>query len=167
MLIIVEGIDRVGKTTLINLIHKKINFPIYRHIGERDFNKIDNEVETDKFMQILEICKLSESNIIFDRFHWSDFVYGCLQRNYDEVNAVINKSVVEDFLQELHAVIILVKPTDIVSSSKQHGIDLTKHEQLFEHVFDNSSLNKFACTYENLDDAVNWVCSELQKRIDC
>lgn len=167
MLIIVEGIDRVGKTTLINLIHKKINFPIYRHIGKRDFNKIDNEIETDKFMQILEICKLSESNIIFDRFHWSDFVYGCLQRNYNEANAIINKSIVEDFLQELHAVIILVKPIDIVSSSKQHGIDLTKHEQLFENVFDNSSLNKFACTYENLEDAVNWVCSELQKRIDC
>lgn len=166
MLIIVEGIDRVGKTTLINLIHKKINFPIYRHVGRRDFSKIDNDVETDKFMQILEICKLSDSNIIFDRFHWSDFVYGCLQRNYNEVNAVINKSAVEDFLQKLHAVIILVKPTDIASSSKQHGVDLTKHEQLFEYVFDISNLNKFVCTYENLEDAVNWVCSELQKTID-
>ena len=52
MLIIVEGIDRVGKTTLINKLHEKYNIPVFDDKYLK-FNAIVNknefiQIETDK-----------------------------------------------------------------------------------------------------------------------
>ena len=48
-------------------------------------------------------------------------------------------------------------PTDIESSSKQHGKDLSKHAKIFEAVFDDSKIKKFKCDYNTLSDAVRWA----------
>lgn len=166
MLIIIEGIDRVGKTTLANMLHKKINFPIYKHIGKRNLDAIDNEHETDEYLQMLEICRLSDSNIIFDRLHWTDFVYGSLQRHYDFTAALSNKDNVERLLLEQNAAIIFVKSVSVKDSSYRHGKDLSRHEKLFEFLYNESNLDKFQCDYKSLDKAVNWVFDKMQKRVD-
>lgn len=150
MIIIVEGVDRVGKTTLIKRLQKATNFPVYNHAGERDFNLIKNDVETDMYLQILEVCKLSQADLIFDRFCWSDFVYGCIERHYDFTKALCNKDAVEKVLRELQAVVIFVKPTNIVKSSTQHGRDLQRHEQLFEFLYKETCLEKIECTYDTM-----------------
>ena len=87
MLIIVEGIDRVGKTTLCNMLKDKLGFKIYKHKNNNfNYSKMDNDNETDKMLQLLDLYEQigSDVNIVFDRFHWSDFVYGKIERNYNE-----------------------------------------------------------------------------------
>ena len=166
MIIIVEGIDRIGKTTLCNKLHDKFKIPIYRHVGERNFKLIDNDVETDKFFQVMEICKLSNSFIIFDRFHFSDYIYGIIERNYNVEKANKNFNEIEEFAEKnlKDLILLLVLPTDLERSSKEHGSDLTKHNDLFYKKFKESKIkNKFRCTYNTLDEAVAYVSSVISK----
>lgn len=159
MIIIVEGIDRVGKSTLVDRIHHDINFPIYSHvsIGSRNFDAIKNVEETDKFLQVMEICKLSNANIIFDRFYMSDFVYGCIQRHYDFTEALKNKDEIEMRLKKLDALLILVSPTNVKESSLQHGCDLSRHKRLFDFLYKETKLLKMEVTYNSLYEAEKWV----------
>lgn len=163
MIIIVEGIDRVGKTTLVNRIQKATGFTVYHDNNVFGVNKMDNENETDKMLKMLEVYKVGKPGIIFDRFHWTDFVYGCLQRNYSFTRALENKDLIETELRVLKAVIVLVKPTDIEESSLQHGSDLSRHEQLFELLFSESRLDKLSCTYDTIYDAQKWVRDSVDR----
>ena len=52
MIIIVEGIDRVGKTTLCEKLNKELKIPIYKHKNNQFYyNLMDNKNETDKMLQ--------------------------------------------------------------------------------------------------------------------
>lgn len=157
MLIIVEGIDRVGKSTLVNKIQEATGFVTYHDDSGFCLDKMDNDNETDKMLKMLQIYNLRKPGIIFDRFHWTDFVYGCLQRNYPFERALENKDRIEEKLIALDAVIVLVKPTDIEESSQQHGRDLSRHEQLFEFLFRESKLKKRDCVYDTIDYTSKWV----------
>lgn len=164
MIIIVEGIDRVGKTTLVNKLHEMTGFPVYKNNTDFKLENMDNENETDKMIKMLQICELSKANIIFDRFHWTDMVYGVVQRGYDYDIAIKNKIIIEDMLARMGALIVLVKPTDVLKSSEQHGSSLLKHDYLFDTLFDQSAMLKCACTFKTLDYAATWIKSMLQVR---
>lgn len=161
MIVIVEGIDRVGKTTLVNRIKKATGFAVYHNNTDFRLDRMDNDNETDKMLKMLQVYDIGKPGIIFDRFHWTDFVYGCLQRDYSFTKALENKDKIEAVLRMQKAVIVLVKPTDIGESSLQHGRDLLRHERLFEFLFDESKLNKISCTYNTIGDAQKWVHDEM------
>lgn len=155
-MIIVEGIDRVGKTTLVNLLKEKTGLPVLDDLylyETKDMRK-DKRVNVEKIKTIVNFARDVSDKFIVDRLHWSEMIYGYCDRGYDNVVPVLD---VEDELVKVGAKIILVVPTDIESSSKQHGKDLSKHAELFEAVFDDSKMKKFKCDYNTLSDAVRWV----------
>lgn len=164
MVIIVEGIDRVGKTTLVNMLHNVTGFPVYKNNTSFRLEDMDNENETDKMIKMLQVCQLTNANIIFDRFHWTDLVYGVVQRGYDYDIATKNKILIEDMLEKMGALIILVKPTDVYASSEQHGGNLFYHDGLFNTLYDQSHMLKYSCRFPTLDSAKQWVVSMLQIR---
>jgi hypothetical protein len=152
MIIIVEGIDRVGKTTLCEKLRKSLGFKIYkREPSDFEFSKMDNMNETDKILQILKICELSECNIIFDRLHLTDYVYGIIERSYDVEKASKNIEWIENKLLTLDTELIIIEPTDIVRSSKEHGKDLSQYAKLFDICFEESNLNKIKCNYNSIN----------------
>lgn len=161
MIVIVEGIDRVGKTTLVDRLKRETGFAIYHDGMNFPVEKRDNDNETDKMYKMLQVYKAGKPDIIFDRFHWTDFVYGCLQRDYSFAKALRNKDLLETELWIQKAVIVLVKPTNIEESSLQHGSDLSRHEQLFELLFNESKLKKITCTYHTISEAQKWVHEEI------
>jgi thymidylate kinase len=152
MIFIVEGIDRVGKTTLIDRVTKSTNIKGFRG-NDTDFftlDKLDNINETDKFLKIIKLCKLFDADIIFDRFYWSDFVYGCLGRHYDFTKANEYFEKVEKELLQTDAMVIYIKPVDIKFSNEQHGKDLDKHDKLFDYLFSITKLQKMKCDFTTL-----------------
>lgn len=155
-MIIVEGIDRVGKTTLVNLLRDKTNMPVLNDTylyNTADMRK-DKRVNVEKIKTIVNFARDVNDKFIVDRLHWSEMIYGYCDRGYDNVVPCLD---IEDELINLGAKIILVVPTDVVSSSKQHGKDLSEHAKLFNVVFDSSKIDKFKCDYNTLSDAVRWV----------
>ena len=155
-MIIVEGIDRVGKTTLVNLLKEKTGWPVLddSYLYETKDMRKDKRVNVEKIKTIVNFARDVSDKFIVDRLHWSEMIYGYCDRGYDNVVPVLD---IEDELIKVGAKIILVVPTDIESSSKQHGKDLSKHAEIFEAVFDDSKMKKFRCDYNTLSDAVRWV----------
>ena len=165
MIIIVEGIDRVGKTTLCNKLSESLNFPIHKHVKKTLYKNMDNDNETDKMMQILDVCNQTHCNIIFDRFHLSEYVYGVKDRCYDVSKASKNLLDVDNMLNDKNDVLlILVEPVDIERSSLEHGSDLSMHKKIFDDIFKESCIkNKWKCTYNTLDEAEMFVRTIINK----
>lgn len=163
MIVIVEGIDRVGKTTLCNKLKEELNIPIHKcnnaFVKTKD---MDNYNESDKIIITYQILKETNSSIILDRNYLSDYVYGTLERKYNENDANKNFNIIDDFVSEIEDVfLILVKSTDINRSSEEHGKDLSKHEEMFENIYRISKIkNKWRCTYNTLDEAILFIKSK-------
>lgn len=164
-IIIVEGIDRVGKTTLCNKIHEEINLPIFKYDSKLiKREERTNRYETDKTLLTLELCNLFHSFIIFDRLHLSDYVYGIIQRQYDVQEATKNFMLIENYLEDMkdEVILLLVTPTDIQRSSREHGSDLSRHEKLFEEIYNKSKIkNKMKCNYNTLNEVINFIRSTI------
>jgi len=166
MIVIVEGIDRVGKTTLINKIVKELGFIKYE--GIEKYDKINSKnfyltqrIETEKLFAATSVLKAIDKmkgNIIIDRFHVSEYVYGLCERGYFNSECFE----VDDILGSLNTTLILVRPKDIKQSIKEHGKDLYRHSLLFENFCQETSIkHKIICNYDNLDYAFNKVKEEM------
>ena len=70
-IIILEGENKTGKTTIADLLHKKTGYKIYKSSqpGKNPFNE---------YMEVLD--KIGNKNAIIDRFHLGEFVYGPIYR---------------------------------------------------------------------------------------
>ena len=161
MIIIVEGIDRVGKTTLCNKLKKEFDLPIYNHVcnGRREYSKINNFTETDKLLQMIELCRITNASVIFDRFYFTDFVYGIIERNYDIDFAVYNFRKLDEYISQINDVfLIYVLPTDVKQSSEEHGKPLAKYDEGFFKLFQESKIkNKWRCTYNTMDEVISFI----------
>lgn len=158
-IIIVEGIDRVGKTTLCNMLSEATGFPIYKYDESVvSYDKMDNDNETDKMRQLIKLHELTNAGgVIFDRFHMSDFVYGILNRKYCTLHARDNLLLIDSDLSATEAIVILVDPVDIKYSSDMHGSDLSMHCLFFSYAFLKSKCCTLATDYNHLDACVNCV----------
>ena len=152
MIIIVEGIDRVGKTTLCNKLKEELNIPIFKN--ERVCNRMLYNIEVELANQLTNFLSDVNCDVILDRFFYSEFVYGLADREYRN-DFVLS---LDEKLSKLNVLFILVEPTDIDRSSDEHGKDLLLHKTLFDYCFDKSKIeHKIKVDYSTLDDAVNWV----------
>jgi thymidylate kinase len=83
MIVIVEGIDRVGKTTLCDklkdkgfIIFKDIWF-LHKFIKDKATFSVGKLDATLSFLQVLYEQDL---NVVCDRLHLTEYVYGTLER---------------------------------------------------------------------------------------
>lgn len=173
MIIIVEGIDRIGKTTLCEKISKCLNIPVYKYNGIIKYDKMQNNQETDKSLMLLDLVNKLNCDIIFDRSFVTDYVYGIIERNYDVDNANINLDiVVSKMLHNIKSdiVIVYMQPTDIEMSSKQHGKDLLPHSKLFDKAINkiDCKLNKYYSIIGNKINVILYYCNynDIDKMVD-
>lgn len=167
MIIIVEGIDRIGKSTYANILHKHFNFNIHKHAGIVPLSTIDNLNATDKMLELIEIVNETKCDLIFDRFHLTDYVYGIVERNYDKQLALQHFDLIESKIDKKNCVLVVIQPTDIHRSSTEHGKDLSQHCKLFKDIFNHSSLTKFTYTYDDFSNEqkiVEDIHNVLQER---
>lgn len=155
-IIIIEGIDRVGKTTLAKMIAEEYGYKIFNSVNNNEeYRKtsICKSIETEKIYSAISVLKSIENSnykIIFDRFHLSELVYGMLERNY------INEKMLEidKILAEMQSMLIYVKPIDISESIRKHKSDLTSHNFLFKIFYILSSIKKEQVDYNSIKNFV-------------
>lgn len=162
MIIIVEGIDRVGKTTLINRIVEECGFKKFDFIEKyKKDHKLENDfteiVETEKmYMMLSGLMLLSKmnANIIVDRFHLSEFVYGKINRNYENIECIK----IDKILANMGVLLIYMRPTNLDKSSMEHGNDLGEHLALFNEILGYTQINKIEGCY----DDINYIVAEIK-----
>lgn len=163
MVVIVEGVDRVGKTTLCDAIMKEVRgIKKFKKQRKFDIKKADNANETDKYLMLLDMCEDYGLSVLFDRLHLSDYAYGLLERGYDLVEAIMNLKSIDEKLCELSktnkVVMILVVSEDISRSSREHGKDLRLHQKMMKCAFEMSNVeNKLICTYSTIEEVAKKV----------
>lgn len=159
MIIIVEGIDRVGKTTLCNKLSEEFGIPTHKYKGIISYDNMLNSEESDKTLGLFQLIKETGSDIIFDRSYFTDYVYGTIERNYDFEQAIRNFYLIDETISKMDDVfLIYLLPVDIKWSSRKHGKDLSKHDELFYKKFKDSKIkNKYRCTLYTLNEAVNFI----------
>lgn len=174
-MIIVEGIDRVGKTTIAKMISKKLGIKIFDN-PYMDFTWIDSNNETkvatkkasyknmfvnlermNVMLNFLEQFKTED--YIADRFHMTEYVYGKNDRGYKNLSAF---NQIDERLANLGAIIVYVKPKDINWSSEQHGSDLSSHLKDFNELIGITKCKVITCDCDSLEEA---VC-ELAKMLE-
>ena len=164
MIIIVDGIDRVGKTTLCNILKNTFNLPICkddtRYLGSHE-NVIVNTEKNNTFVNLIEQGCLT--NIIFDRFHLTEYVYSAIERNVQNSYMLdIDKRLAN--IKTANVILILVNPVDVNKSSVQHGKDLSEHAELFETFYNLSKIkHKYITNYDEFDELIQ----KLQEKFGC
>lgn len=163
MIIIAEGIDRVGKTTLCNKLSTELNIPIFKK--DRTDCKISTCQRDDILVNfgnahgLIDAWSMlpSSEDLIIDRFYWTEYVYTKVQRD-PSMSIELLKSVEDHMLMHNDKFItIYVRPTDIKWSSSMHGSDLSAHLFLFDKIFEQSKLHKLCTNYYELDTIFNII----------
>lgn len=96
MLIMFEGPDGCGKTTLADVLSAKLNIPIYRQ-GRPPISGANgwHDIYKDRQRNFITLNAMTNLNLILDRWHMSEMVYSiyantmlgekrCIDNNFDE-----------------------------------------------------------------------------------
>ena len=163
MVTIIEGIDRVGKSTLAKKIAEetgqktiKYNNWLFMKNEDKDTNN-----EAEKSSMMLQIIKQFDLNCIIDRLYISDYVYGKIERKYEE-NCLDNLYALNALLSTMENEVIFIIPEDskeIADCEIEHKSGLFFHNMLFLDVyekckFSNLNVKKIPCkiNLENVDE---------------
>lgn len=163
MIIAVEGIDRTGKSTFCEALSDNTGFvnfyaPESDIVKNKDKNMYD---EADKCLKLAILADLSSTDVVFDRFHISDFVYGILNRNYDIDEATRLFKKVDEKLAKLGVVVYYFKPKTVAYSSVLEGRDLSKEYELFELFKEASSCVVVETDYDHVIQQVKRLMHKL------
>ena len=165
MIIVVEGIDRVGKTTLCDMIEERyrnvLDFMRFRDDTRYAHSHGDRLVNTEKINTLQNLMEAGfVDNIILDRYHITEFVYGGVERNYKNIDMFD----IDERLSKMGAVILIyVVPTDVEKSSREHGVNLSRHLAWYNDFYDHITKieKKVKVGYETLDAALTYIDSVL------
>lgn len=180
MFVVVEGIDRVGKTTLCQMLERngfitlKDAFGrVISNVGAQSRICTDNDEQfpmysvgkIDTAIQYIKSLNDKGFNIVADRLHLTELVYGTVERPYvprDDKIFKLDRMISEMFDRD--AMLVLVTPTNIHDASKRAGKDLSSHSEMFLDAFISSSIrSKFSTDFLHLEDAVSRILKKTFK----
>lgn len=137
MIIIFEGFEKVGKTTIAKKLASEISVPYFKNPNELQntlFEKeqIDFEVQTKHdWRYMIEFLKQTKNSAIFDRSFISEFAYGKIFRskNYEKNNVEKFIKHYDDELGKINSFLIYCfknhnnEEDDIINKSFATNID--------------------------------------------
>lgn len=153
MIVVVEGIDRVGKTTLA----KKLEDAGFVYLKDEFLipsSNVSNFAEysigkCDSFVKVAKELDAKGKHVVIDRLHLTEAVYGKIDRLGNvSFSGVFS---IDMTLANLGAYLVYLKPTDISFCNEQHGSDLSEKSKLFDYFYDMSSMKKIQITHESMD----------------
>lgn len=154
MILIVEGIDRVGKSTFIRRLEERLDYKEFR--PRQDIFERTKDCETAKCFVTLEALRIFDEcniDIVIDRFHISEYVYGMIDRKY--LN--LNMKWIDNDLSKMNCKIVFFSPENLEQSSEEHGKDLSLHHLLFKHFCASSKLDIIECKHGDIEMIVDRI----------
>lgn len=175
MLILIEGIDRVGKSTLAEKLHQAIDGSILLDRTFDDnivkFMKMDYSQSTTnaRELELINVYdSMMEANentvLIVDRFHLSTALYESVLRN-NYTNAMIASKRIDRYFAERNDIVLIhVKPSDIKLSSMLHGSDLSNDAKFMQMLVDDSFIkNKLEVNWFMIQNCIDSIVASIME----
>lgn len=175
MLILIEGIDRVGKSTLAEKLHQAIGGSILLDRTYDDsiaeFLKMEHSQSTTNARE-LELINVYDSMmevnqntvLIVDRFHLSTALYESVLRNNYTSAMVASKQIDRHFMGRKDIVLVHVKPSDIELSSMLHGSDLSNDARFMQMLVDDSFIvNKIDVDWFMIQNCIDSIVASIME----
>lgn len=157
--IIIEGLDNVGKDTLISKICERFPITTIVHCGKPSASDPDEAAkeQNELFVSYANMIKDNDLKysdcIIFNRYHMGEYIYGCIYRGrssedvmdmIDEVDDVLLESDKEIYYIQMTSsnLDLILKNDDNKSISNNNRERVDMERRRFEEVFNHSRLNK-------------------------
>lgn len=164
MIVVVEGIDRVGKTTLVKKLVKAgfidlkdefiLKYPFYKNFSDYSLGKCDS------FIAIIKKLNEEGKNVVIDRLHITEMVYGKVVRKETNFEGCM---ALDMELSNMNAMLCYLRPANIRLSNELAGEDQTEKHVLFEHYTKMSSMRKVVGDYDAIDEIANYIISHTFK----
>jgi len=124
MIIILEGCDKTGKTTLANKLFERTDFKMYKSSQPK-------KPPYEEYMEMLDI--IGKEDAIIDRFHLGEMVYGPIYRGKSNLTNIQFKYI-EDRLKKLKTVVIYCSDdsTKIAKRFKKDKEEFTKEQDIVD-----------------------------------
>lgn len=170
MVIIIEGLDRTGKTTLANKLSERFNIPIYK----KDREELGNTFFDDELINLgdsVATIKLFNSelfkgrHVILDRFHWSEYVFNIVDRGGHLEEKYLDFVCEEMNKNAQNYIIIHMHPTNLLRcvNYDEEGRGIERFAEYYKHF----CLAQFFCEEKFKDIMIYNSCySGIDKTCD-
>ena len=160
MVIILEGLDRVGKSAQINNIREefKDSFFLTFHLSNIKTNKWSNEFYQSYFknlyVEYFELIESNEYDLLFDRFHLGESVYSPLYRNYSGDYVFQLEEIIQD-CNDVFLIVLIDEAKNLLNREDGNSFsdkleEKQKEINLFIEAFHKSSIkNKILININN------------------
>ena len=156
MVIILEGVNKTGKTTFSKLLQEK-GFKYFKNKSVEfilQSNKIDKySFFNGELLGMANMLKYMNENIVIDRFHFTEFAYGFVDRNYlsDYVMHI-------DKMLNAIGVKLIYMDDKIEFINERVGRDLSVYKLAMELIYNVSSIDKIKHSlYGPTEKLFEWI----------
>lgn len=168
MIVILEGLERTGKSTIAEILENNfgfIRFKDHNHLMEMDSSSISNRL--DATLSMIVALDKAGKNVVLDRFHISELIYGTYYRGYNRENFQ-HVRYIDEVLSHLNTKLILLERTvdekyKEVFPHSGHEKEIDMMQKDFRYEVDKSYIeNKMVCNtsevsfYDVAKDIVNF-----------
>jgi thymidylate kinase len=162
MLVLVEGIDRVGKTTLarrlenLGFLYLKDRF-LSSQVLKDDFDSFSaGKVET-AITLIDTLVNKENKNVVMDRLHLTELVYGtCNEGRSPKTNVLYE---LDNMIAKLipRNLLVFMCPTDMHEANERAGENQVSKQEMFVALTHVSAMNVIKCSYNHIDEDVTLI----------
>lgn len=146
MIILVEGTNKTGKSTLIKYLKASQGFEsLYDREHVYDLkNPLAKDFLKEKLYEQLRIARVMTNNFIIDRSYLSEVVHGKIWRGYD----VEYFEEIDEQFKNIGAKLIYC--TDSVENiNSRNGEDMSEYCRMYDELFEKCTLDKLKVNIED------------------
>lgn len=163
MIIIVEGVDRVGKSIFCRDLSKVTGYALFE---DNFLYSVTKKSASEKIITSLNLFKsLLDVNqgVVVNKFHLTELVYGYKDRGYDNSSFIFS---IDSELSSLDSYLIFIKSEDIKKSSQESGKDLDEYEKMLGGAYLRSKMKKNITNLSNFNHICAIVDLSIKSRME-
>ena len=165
MIVILEGLERTGKSTVAEILENNfgfIRFKDHNHLRSMDLSSIANRL--DSTLSMLVSLDKAGKNIVLDRFHISELIYGTNDRGYRDYD-FNHIYYIDEVLSHLNTKLYLLERNvnnEYVEAfpRKVNESGLLEYQKKFRYAFDKSYIEN-KCIYNTSEMSFYDVAKDI------
>ena len=165
MIVILEGLERTGKSTIAEILENNfgfIKFKDHNHLRFMDLKSIANRL--DSTLSMLVSLNKAGKNIVLDRFHISELIYGTNDRGYRDCD-FDHIYYIDEVLSHLDTKLYLLERNvnnEYVEAfpRKVNESGLLEYQKKFRYAFDKSYIEN-KCIYNTSEMSFYDVAKDI------